>query len=1277
MNRAAALLLLVATAAHAQPPAPPDPAALRGDSTQTRKRLAEAEQKIVSGKAADAADDIQRLLDEVSDDLITLDGREYRAARWVAHGLLSKLPKDVLTTYQDRIDQPAKKLLDQGKQARDPRPLWLLLDRYFVSRPADAGLLLLGELLFERGEFRAAEGVWRRLLPDAGADVAYPGSKADTALVRARIALAVIFQNDLARAKNEVAAFKARHATATGTLAGKTGPLVATLEAYLVAPPKLAPDATNGSAWPMYGGAPDRAGRVAGGIATAIPPRPTWTADKTADKGVDQRPLAGFSTLKPPVRQPYGHPVIADGQVFVSDGTAVHAFDLQTGLPRRVYRPNPSRRPKIEVPPTGRMAEPVFGLTVSNGLLYARVGGSAVRAPERVADSITGRLYRESALACFDAEQGERWRLFPPEDEKTPAAWEGAPLVVDRRLWAVYTKFEGGRAIHIAACYDPADATEPELAPERPAWTTELCDGALPSADRSRQELLTLAGRNLVFCSNSGAVVAVDAVTGRRAWGFRYPRIRKMVPGASGDPSPAVAFGGRVYVAPADGERVYALDAETGRVVWESGPTEGARILGVSRGRLVVAVAGPLRGIRGLSLDTGSYREADGGWIQGAAHLPLSYGQGFVTDDAIVWPTRDGLYFLDPRTGRPLSGHAPNPMVPPGSDKLPGHVAYADGVLVVVTATSVRGHVARSKKVEALPDLPPAGRFDLAADRAETAVAAGNPAGARAILADVVASDLPASLRAWAAARMLQLSPPATELARLPTEVQGALRAPLLSEWVLSPSGVPVTLHDFLQLRLGKSSVPASKPVPAAARISGAPDLDADSDIDRTHKFARAVSPLIPIPGAGAPKRLFASGARVVVAVPLDGTATCEHAAADLFTHAAELREWFVAVGPRAVAVYGTVREPLWVFRVPTEPLPADEVAVRLCGTDAHVPPDLSSFVMVGTWLLARVGPNHLIALDLPAKRVAWVLGADGRSGFDPRPFSGGPRFGPHVGASGGFAVAQLSDGRRWFVRLDTGRPVVLPALGERTARADWPHAPLALGGSRLLVSDGAGVLRLLQLDGRVRWVFEVERDEGLTGEPPHAKALADALLIAVRRNHGIEIERVGLADGKRVWTEPAFADADRIDLAHSDADEERVYVPAANKLLALSLANGRPAWEAELPDARGAGWVVRVGKSAVIAYPVTAIPDEPPAAVWERAANSFLREPLAWRLPGLAATVYDAWVSRAVPVLLFDPETGKRLARIDVPARGPAVTAYFDADRAVIATGDRVVWIK
>src|SRR5262249_10786196 len=151
-------------------------------------------------------------------------------------------------------------------------------------------------------------------------------------------------------------------------------------------------------------------------------------------------------------------------------------------------------------------------------------------------------------------------------------------------------------------------------APEHPAWVEDVCDSPLPlgGEGRARQELLTLAGRNVVFCSNSGAVVALDSLTGKRAWGFRYPRSRKAEANRSPDPAPAVFSGGRVSVAPTDADRVYALDPDTGQLLWESGPTEGAQIVGVSAGRLIVAVTGPVRGIRALSAANGSYREPNG-----------------------------------------------------------------------------------------------------------------------------------------------------------------------------------------------------------------------------------------------------------------------------------------------------------------------------------------------------------------------------------------------------------------------------------------------------------------------------------------------------------------------------------------------------------------------------------------------------------------------------------------------------------------------------------------
>jgi hypothetical protein len=212
-----------------------------------------------------------------------------------------------------------------------------------------------------------------------------------------------------------------------------------------------------------------------------------------------------------------------------------------------------------------------------------------------------------------------------------------------------------------------------------------------------------------------------------------------------------------------------------------------------------------------------------------------------------------------------------------------------------------------------------------------------------------------------------------------------------------------------------------------------------------------------------------------------------------------------------------------------------------------------------------------------------------------------------------------------------------------------------------------------------VNWAHHAEGEASLAGDPPQVRVWCDALLIAVRRNHGVELDRLDAADGKSVWRSgAAFLDADRVNLANADADADRVYVPLGNTLAALSLKDGKSAWEVELPDARGAGgWVVRAGQKCVIAYPESAIPREPVADVLARLARSFRAEPAPWRLPGLAAGLYDAWVARTVPVLLFDPESGKQMGQFEIAATGPAVTAWFEREVAVVATGDRVVWLR
>ncbi|MBX9579661.1 MAG: PQQ-binding-like beta-propeller repeat protein, partial [Gemmataceae bacterium] len=787
--------------------------------------------------------------------------------------------------------------------------------------------------------------------------------------------------------------------------------------------------------WPTFAGDPGRTGRVRGPIPHHWPAVPTWVAQIPGA-------VPGLAGVPPaPGRPPFGHPVVAGGKVYLADAGRVYSFDLRTGLPSALPAPPGGR---VFPPRAAPDPDPCTTLTWADGRLYARAGPAAVRVPD---PPRPGRPGEDSAVVCYAPPADptrplrEAWRVPPPHpaEGKKTAAWEGAPLVAGGRLWAALARFEDGRAVHAVAGFDPAD---PDPPPEGPNWTTDVCDAPAGAEARGRQELLTLAGRYVVFCSNTGAVVAVDAATGRRAWAFLYPRTTRRSESARPDPSPAVAADGRVFVAPADADRVFALDAETGKLLWESERAEGAAIVGVTRGRVIVTTTGPVRGIRALSVRTGSYRRPDG-WVQaGTGGDWLGYGRGFVTDRAVVWPSRSryGLYFLDPETGEPI------PTAPPirgPRNGLFGNVAYADGVLVVVTPTEVWGFVAEGKPPADPPAPDPRRRVIAGIDRAEQQLSDGDVTAARATLLEVARGEYPAGWRAWAAARLLALGPPADDPGKLPADVGLVLTPGLLPEWLVTSAGELVTLRTLVARHTGRPEPPKESPAPVTGRRSGeVVDLSPGACIKHEVRLPPASQPLRLIPGGSAfEKHLFVATPDQVMAVALaigDRSVTA-FTAADVFTHAADLPRGFVAAGPSAVAVYDAPGEAPWVFRVPgTDPLP-DGPARPPLRTDGPPAPLLSSFALAGAWLVARLGDHHLLALDLLGRRVAWVLGGDGRAGYFPTGFGSVPRFCPELFTSDRLVVVQVSDGRRWAIDRDAGR---VRGPGEPTARVAWAGPP-------------------------------------------------------------------------------------------------------------------------------------------------------------------------------------------------------------------------------------------
>ena len=57
---------------------------------------------------------------------------------------------------------------------------------------------------------------------------------------------------------------------------------------------------------------------------------------------------------------------------------------------------------------------------------------------------------------------------------------------------------------------------------------------------------------------------------------------------------------------------------------------------------------------------------------------------------------------------------------------------------------------------------------------------------------------------------------------------------------------------------------------------------------------------------------------------------------------------------------------------------------------------------------------------------------------------------------------------------------------------------------------------------------------------------------VLVARNHGYELERRDASTLRAVWGGPSFLEANRIELADAASDENAIYVPVGQRIVAL-----------------------------------------------------------------------------------------------------------------------------
>jgi outer membrane protein assembly factor BamB len=375
------------------------------------------------------------------------------------------------------------------------------------------------------------------------------------------------------------------------------------------------------------------------------------------------------------------HPLIASGQVLVADPKMVIAYDLHSGQVSGRYELEAAESDR----PISFGDEASFTLASAGDCVYARLGASAQQLSDRRPSQCD-----ETFLVCLDIARDQdnclkrKWRLRAQDARSEPAMFEGPPMVRGDLLYVAVSTFSGVQVISSIECYDAPTGTR--------IWRQKVCEAPAPGLSETphRQHLLTGAASNIVYCTHSGAIVAVDASSGRRIWAFRYPtkRVARVVGATSSrDPSPCLFAEGCIFAAPADADRILCLDATTGSLLWESQPIETVNLFGVVEGRLVVTTDSWPRGIRALDCRSGFTMRQ---WFypdDGQSELP-TLGRGLIAADKLFWPTYYGMRVLS--VGEDPFRAGENYYLQSCLNAQSGNCAFGEGYLAIADTNRIR-----------------------------------------------------------------------------------------------------------------------------------------------------------------------------------------------------------------------------------------------------------------------------------------------------------------------------------------------------------------------------------------------------------------------------------------------------------------------------------------------------------------------------------------------------------------------------------------------------------
>lgn len=610
--------------------------------------------------------------------VVPLDRNRAIGIRDYILGQVASWPEEGRTAYRRRADPLAEHAFQGAKRGRDLEALERLVDQYPFSSVVDDALALIANLRLDAGECAGAADALGRLLDREGGT--------ERAVIVARLGLAWA----CAGRRKELEDLTRRVERDLPDAAVQIGESRVGLAAHLKALASRVRDRSAEAvplalpAWGSIGGGPSGTRLAESGVELA---KAAWTDVVGIPRldGEEELIVRRSMALVPSAEFRPLFPAVSDGILYVHNGLALTAYNFFAKQPEKLWQfrvPTPSG----EVMFDNRV---IYAPMVDDGRVYANLI-AAVGGEENQLGYVRVKFpFPRRGLYALDAYTGKLlWKLggkLGADSLEENASFATAPVAEGGRLYvgAVKQKLSTDPFQHYVMCLDPATG--------KTIWSTYVASGGTEInlfGNSTRESLgspVSVSEDSVYYCTNHGAIAALDRKTGRIRWTQRYRQLQVMPTRSvyvqknrlEWVSSPPVFARGTVVFTPTDSHFLYAFDSQTGQLRWDRTRGQDLRtIYGVKDGTLV------LGGERVELCDLLTGRPAS----PPMADELRGSGRGVISRDGIYVPGQDKLRRLnwdgtwDESSSRRW----------PGGVQDGGNLVVVDGTVVLATQDTVQ-----------------------------------------------------------------------------------------------------------------------------------------------------------------------------------------------------------------------------------------------------------------------------------------------------------------------------------------------------------------------------------------------------------------------------------------------------------------------------------------------------------------------------------------------------------------------------------------------------------